>query len=203
MIGRYTALHLHHRQKNAMGRHSKLTEAQWTEIERRILGGESQRKLADEYDISEAAIRKRLGARVKNIKEVANQIVDTEQKIAALPIGAQISAQNLAAKLRSISSHIASAADYGAMTAHRLAGIAHAQVEQIDDAAPLQESMEALRNVDVLTKMANSAGTIALNLLSANKEQAREANTERPVEDEVLPDDPVLATQTYLQLIGG
>ncbi len=39
-----------------MGRKSSLTEKQWSEIERRLVNGESARSLAREFEISEAAI---------------------------------------------------------------------------------------------------------------------------------------------------
>lgn len=57
------------------------------------------------------------------------------------------------------------------MTSHRLSGIAHGQVEKIDDADPItEESLETLKGIAVLTKMANSSSEIGLNLLRANKE---------------------------------
>jgi predicted GIY-YIG superfamily endonuclease len=43
-----------------MGRPSKLTDRQWSEIEGLILNGESSRKIAGKYDVTEGAIRRRL-----------------------------------------------------------------------------------------------------------------------------------------------
>lgn len=71
----------------------------------------------------------------------------------------------------------------GAATAHRLSAIANSQVAKVDDADP-SKSMDMLRDVAVLTKMANDASTIGLNLLSANKEMVKNANLE-------LEDDPM------------
>jgi hypothetical protein len=77
-----------------------------------------------------------------------------------------------------ISGHLASAAEYGAATAHRLSGIAHNKVNEIDDAAPLNEkSLESLKGIAVLTKMANEASTIAVNLLAANKDTIKKINS--------------------------
>jgi ABC-type transporter Mla subunit MlaD len=160
-----------------MGRKSSLSEKQWQEIERRLIAGEAGRRLAEEFKISEAAIRKRFGTQVKQIKDVANQLVAAETAFRALPVSAQISARTLADELKEISSHLASAAKFGSATAHRLSGIAHAKVQEIDDAKPLDsESMETLKGIAVLTRMANDASTIGVNLLSANKEQVKLVN---------------------------
>lgn len=166
-----------------MGRKSTLTEKQWAEIEKRLLDGEAGRALAKEFGISESAIRKRLSAQVGKIKDVANQIVATESAFKSLPIGAQIRARTLADRLISISEHLAGAAEYGAATAHRLSGIAHNKVAEIDDAAPLnEESLESLKGIAVLTKMANASSEIGINLLRANKDAIDAMN--KPETDE-------------------
>lgn len=80
-------------------------------------------------------------------------------------------------QLRSISGHLAGAANFGASTAHRLAGIANGKVALIDDAAPLsEESMAELKGIAALTRMANEASEIGVNLLRANKDQIDEAS---------------------------
>jgi hypothetical protein len=164
-----------------MGRKSKLTEKQWEEIGRRLLAGEKGRALAKEFGIAESTIRERFSAQHAEIKSVAHQVVAAESALKALPISAQIAVFNLADHLRSISGHLASAGNYGAATAHRLTAIAHANVQKIDDAKPLDaDSIEALRGVAALTKLANEASTIGLNLLSANKEAVRDAQDDEP-----------------------
>jgi hypothetical protein len=143
----------------------------------RLLKGEKARALAREFKVSEAAIRARFSAQNAEIKTVANQIVATETALKALPISAQIAAQNLADDLMAMSTHLAGAGKFGAATAHRLHCIAHAKVQEIDDAAPLTaESLESLRGVAVLTKMANESSQIAVNLLAANKDMVRRLN---------------------------
>ncbi|HEX5126503.1 MAG TPA: hypothetical protein VFW00_07160 [Rhodocyclaceae bacterium] len=172
-----------------MGRKSSLTEKQWQEIERRILKGEKGRVLSREFGISEAAIRKRFGAQAKQIKDVANQLVAAETAFSALPIGAQISARTLADELKEISMHLAGAARYGAATAHRLSGIAHAKVAEIDDAAPLNDdSLKALKGISVLTQMANSAAEIPIGLLKANKDQIDQLNNPETDSAQLLKD---------------
>lgn len=87
--------------------------------------------------------------------------------------------------MRAISGHLAGAANYGAATAHRLAGIANAKVALIDDAAPLEaKSLEELKGIAALTRMANEASHIPLNLLKANKEMIDDLNSRETPEDE-------------------
>lgn len=74
--------------------------------------------------------------------------------------------------------HLAGAGKFGAATAHRLSGIAHGKVSQIDDASPLnEESLESLKGIAVLTKMANDSSQIGINLLAANKEFIKDQNS--------------------------
>lgn len=160
-----------------MARPSKLTEKQWAAIEKRLMDGEKPAALAKEYGINRAAITRKFSQQVRNVKAVANQIVTAETALRALPVAQQIAAISLADDLRAISGHLASAAKYGSMTAHRLSGIAHSQVERIDDADPLRkESLESLQGIAALTKLANASSEIGLSLLAANKDMVREAN---------------------------
>jgi hypothetical protein len=176
-----------------MGRKSKLSEKQWQEIGKRLLEGEKASALAREFKVSPATISERFSKSVGNVKAVANQILETENALKSLTVSEQVSAISLADQLRSISSHLAGGANYGAATFHRLAGIAHAKVQEIDDAAPLNdESREALRDVAVLTKMANDAAVTPLNLLSANKDRVKQLNAE---DTSVLPVKVVVSVE--------
>lgn len=160
-----------------MGRKSSLTDAQWAEVGKRLLAGkESARSIAKEFGTSEASIRRKFPAQRKDVKDVANQLVAADAALKALPISSQIDAITLASELSAVSMHLAGAAKYGAATAHRLSGIANAKVLEIDDAAPLdEESLKSLKGVAVLTKVANEASQIGVNLLAANKDMIREA----------------------------
>lgn len=154
-----------------MGRPSKLTEAQWEEVRKRLLAGEKAADLSREYGVSKTRISERVSKRVENIKTVANQIVAAEVSLRSLPVSEQNDALSLADDLKSISKHLAGAGRYGAATAHRLSGIAHMKVSEIDDAKPLDdESLAALKGIAVLTRMANESSEIGLNLLRANKD---------------------------------
>lgn len=152
----------------ARGRKSKLSEQQWNEIRKRLLAGEKTRDIAREFSMAESTIRERFSDEISKIKTVANQIVTTEKVLHSLPISAQIATLALADDLRSISSHLSSAARFGAATAHRLSGIAHAQVAKVDDADPM-ESQETLQAIAALTKMSNDASKLGLDLIVASK----------------------------------
>lgn len=154
-----------------MARPSKLTDAQWEAIGKRLLAGESAAALSREFGVSKAAISVRFSKRTEAVKSVAKQIVETERALSFLNVSEQIAARSLADDLKAISEHLAGAARFGAATSHRLAGIAHNKVAEIDDAKPLdEESLASLKGIAVLTRMANDASEIGLNLLRANKD---------------------------------
>ncbi|QTP32811.1 hypothetical protein B7759_01389 [Burkholderia glumae] len=154
-----------------MGRPSSLTQAQWAEVERRLVEGEKIRALAREFGISDAAIRQKLSTRVEKVRTIANHLASAKSELLTLPLNSQVLAQTLSEKLISISVNLASAAEYGAATAHRLAGVAHSKAQEIDDADPLNpESVEALKGIAALTKTANEASAIGIDLLRTNKE---------------------------------
>ena len=168
-----------------MGRPSKLKPEQWADITKRLLAGERAAALAREYGVSKASISARLSKRTETIQTVANQVVAAERALSVMPITDQLIAVNLAAKLRAISDNLASAAQYGAQTAHRLNALANSEVAKIDDASPL-ESAESLKGVMVLTQLANDSASIALNLLAANKDTVKTLN-------ETAPEQPTMA----------
>lgn len=72
-------------------RRSKLTDAQWEEIERRLVFYEPCRALGREFGISEAAIRKRLSSQVKELQALANSIIAWQRNIERFDLGSQIS----------------------------------------------------------------------------------------------------------------
>lgn len=161
-----------------MGRKSALTDKQWEDIGKRLLAGESTSSLAREYKVGKSTISERFSERTNRVKATAGLIVKAETALKSLSIPEQISAQSLADELRAITMHLAGAAKFGSATAHRLSGIAHAKVQEIDDAAPLgAESLESLKGVAILTKLANDSSQIAVNLLAANKEHIRDMNS--------------------------
>lgn len=154
-----------------MGRPSKLSPQQRLEIAKRLSQGEKAPALAAEYRVSRALISSLFQKRVETVKAVANQLVAAESALRNLTVSDQLLAVNLADELRAISGHAASAAKFGMATAHRLAGIANGIVQQVDDANPMA-SMDSLRAVATMGRIANDAAHIGLNLLAANKGKA-------------------------------
>jgi predicted DNA-binding protein YlxM (UPF0122 family) len=179
-----------------MGRKSLLTLEQWAEIERRhLVAGESVNSLANAFGINESSIRRKIKP---NLAELQNgekplQVLAQEKyeadkavrlitdQIAELPITRQKIVNDLARKLSNISDHLASAAEYGAATAHRLSGIAHAKASEIDDGSPMDEqSVVTLKGIAALTRMANESSEIGMNLIRANKEQMVDIGRNEP-----------------------
>lgn len=173
-----------------MGRRSALTDKQWELIAERYLRGESARALAREFGTSESTIRTRLSAQTAQIKSVANQLLEAESAFKSLPISAQVSAKSFIDDLRAVSMHLAGAAKFGSMTAHRLAGIANQHAQLIDDDEPDEEK---LRRVAQLQSVANEATKTGLNLLASNKDEAREANRNAPASEKPRPTTNVRA----------
>jgi hypothetical protein len=168
-----------------MGRPSKLTLVQWKEVERRLLAGETARSLGREFAISEAAIRKKFGANQSvsaqsaQVRTVAKQIAAAQTALETLPPAQRGVAMSLAEKLVSIRGHMASAAEYSAATTHRLHAMATSLLAKVDDADPLA-SVETMKGVAVLTRLANDSSHIALNLMAANKPAVEMATQEQP-----------------------
>jgi len=152
----------------------KLTDSQREEIARRSIS-ESAASLAREFGVSEGAIRKISKAYLQStggafqgsaVQDAAQKIVDGRNALKLLTPPAQRIALTLADKLEVISGNLADAASYGAATAHRLAAIANAQAQKIDDAEPLKDD-QALRAVVGLTKSANEAAKLGIDLIAA------------------------------------
>lgn len=160
-----------------MGRPSKLSPDAWSQIERRLAAGESASALAREFGVNPSQITRRVSQVSQELRNLAKDHAKTQSAIAALPPARQYQVLSLSEQMRNISGSLASAAELGAKTAHRLHALANAEVGKVDDVAPLAAaSLESLKGVGVLTKLANESSQIAVNLLSANKETVREAN---------------------------
>ncbi len=149
------------------GRPPALSPLQQQDVQRRLAMGETIASLAAEYGVGRSTIQ-RLSAVSGEVRKVAETLAAAHTALAALPTAQQHAAVSLAEKLRSISDNLAAAAMHGAATAHRLNALANAEVAKVDDADPL-ESLDALRGVGVLSKLANESASVALNLLAANK----------------------------------
>jgi transposase-like protein len=169
-----------------MGRKSSLTPEQWAEVERRhLVGGESINSLAKEFGIAESSVRRKIKPNNAESEKPGNPLLalaqekvrveqesrEITERIAELPFARQNIVNDLARKLANISMQMGSAAEYAAANTHRLMGIAHLKIAEIDDAAPFsEESRQVMKDVAAVTALANESSKIPLNLLAANKE---------------------------------
>jgi len=158
---------------------AKLTQKQWDKIKSRLDAGDKAIDLAKEYGITRGAISNKFAKHQKIVREVANQIVSVEKTIQGLPIAIQIDAFHLANELMAISTHVSQGARYGAMTFHRLAGVANMHAQRLNDDAPDEESLLMIAK---LTKTGNEAASPALNLLAANKAAIERINEDNAKE---------------------
>lgn len=194
-----------------MGRKSNLTDEQWEAIRQRLLKGEPSRSIAEDFPISAGAIRQRFGkiagiaAQSDQVKETAQKLADAQLALQALPPVNRPAALDLAASLQAISTSLARTAELSSRTAHRMASLANSQAAKVDDADPLADgsaSLNALKSVSTLTKMAIDASSIGLNLLNANKERMREGAPETS-DPAALPANAVEAAAVYQRIMQG
>lgn len=160
-----------------MGRPSKLTDAQWQQIGKRLLAGEKAAALAKEFKVSPATISERFSKSTERIKSVANQIVAAGQAMDSLSLSEQVSAISMAAKLRSTLEHMASAAEYGAATTHKFLAMANTQALKVDEVDPMR-SLEILKGIGVLTKLANDSAAVPTALINGSKEAVKQVQQE-------------------------
>ena len=192
-----------------MGRKSSLTDEQWIEVERRhIVDGESINSLSKAYGINESSIRRKIkpnnaeGKTSDNpLKTLAFQkiAIDQQQKeiaeqIAELPVAKQMIVNDLARKLTNISSHLTSAAEYGAINANILSGMANQQLNTVTEENLMTgEGMIALKTVSALQDMANEASKVPLGLLSANKDQMQKITNPQNSDLREMTDEELFA----------
>ena len=192
-----------------MGRKSSLTDEQWIEVERRhIVDGESINSLSKAYGINESSIRRKIkpnnaeGKASDNpLKTLAFQkiAIDQQQKeiaeqIAELPVAKQMIVNDLARKLTNISSHLTSAAEYGAINANILSGMANQQLNTVTEENLMTgEGMIALKTVSALQDMANEASKVPLGLLSANKDQMQKITNPQNSDLREMTDEELFA----------
>ena len=153
-----------------MGRPSKLSDRQWDRVGARLAGGETTTALAKEYGVSKAAVSKRLSERTKQVQAAAGLLVQTETAMQKLTVSEQVTAQSLANGLMAISASLIHAAVSGAATAQHLSGIAHKAALQILEVPTDEDAMQALKGVAALTRTANEASGIGIDLLKANRD---------------------------------
>lgn len=140
-----------------------------------------------EYKISKAAFSERFSERIRTVKKVANQIVETDRAIALLDVNERIAVFGLAEQLKQMSGHIASAGNDSAMVSKMFAKAARDATSKImfkamdDDGETISPERlaactEEIAAVMKSTVVSNEASKVSLALLNANKETVNQIN---------------------------
>jgi len=148
-----------------VGRPPALDDRQKAEIGRRLAAGESGRKLAKEFGVSEGTIRANISTHPATIRDVANRLASAESDLKRLPVSAQGSVRSLADQLQGISHGLAEVASKGVETGKILAEAAHKKAKALGD-APCPDD---LRMAVALQEGANRSVSTAVGMMQANK----------------------------------
>jgi hypothetical protein len=178
-----------------MGRKSKLTPKEWEKLEKRLLAGESAASLAKEYGIDRAAITRKFAQQLRNVKDVANQIVTTEAALSKLPLSQQVQAISHADDIKRRNANMSESANDVSIAAKMWARAAKDATSQImfksmgDDgvtvcperlAACADEATAVMKSIIVV----NEASKLPLKLIeieSKSKEPIEQPKDEPPV----------------------
>lgn len=159
------------------GRPSKLSDAKWSELIRRHAGGEKACDLAREFKVSPTQISRRVSQVAQHVKTVAAQLADAETAFESLPITQQHSARTIADQLKTTTANLARAAATASGTTARLHDLAGKALDQFETATDPGEKGKAIGNANGFLEMANTAASVPLRLLAANKESAQGVKT--------------------------
>jgi len=187
-----------------MGRPSKLSPAQWEEVERRLAAGEGASDLSREYGVHPSQVTRRVAQKSQKVREVAQKVAEANTALAELPVAQQYSALSLAETIGNVMKSSAKAAELGAKTAHRLQALANTEAAKIDDANPGSGASEAsLRTVAMLTKVSNEAAAMGMGLIAATKDRmAKAEEAERQSGVMAGPLRPQLTREQWLKTHG-
>jgi hypothetical protein len=155
-----------------MGRKSALTAKQWKDIEVRFYAGESASALAREYGISEAAIRKRFGARKCEAKALSIKIVEFENDMKGADLGTKILARTYADKILAMQELSSDVGINGLSLAKRIGDALNKVVENKKDGEILDEG--AMRQLMTAGMTINTHSKIGMDMMIANAKQPRQ-----------------------------
>lgn len=159
--------------KARTGRPSKLSNDEWKAIETLVSAGESIRAVARRYGVAESSIRSRgVSAHSAQVRDAAHRLAAAQTALSELPVAHQALALALADELRTVSRNLAVAARLGSATAQTLALQANERAQALVD-------VDDLRMVSALTRTANEAAVVGLQMLRNNQDQMRDDEAER------------------------
>lgn len=183
------------KQNKKLGRPLKLTPNQINDIENRLIGGETVRSLAREYDVSAATISTTFSKRVKKIKDVTNRVVDVVDKFADLTVIEQAKVFSLADMMREGQMYMAKAAKDGALNAATLADIAKRALSKVDRDDPGAHA-EAIEIGNLCGKAANDHILTMLKLTIAGVGQADGKGAQPTINVNLTCDTPSVAIES-------
>lgn len=155
-----------------MARHCPLTDPLREEIGRRLAAGEPLRALAREFRIAPSTLSRNFSEQSPKVRMVATALARAELDLLALPVTAQRSARTLADQMRAVSSHLAVAAENGAVIAGHLLNLAAKKTLQLTEDMDPDFLPEHLRTIAAMSATGNEASKIAMSLLQNNKVDA-------------------------------
>lgn len=159
-----------------MARKSPLSPKQWKEIEQRFYAGERASALAREFGITEAAIRKRFGAKKKDAKRLALQIVAVETEFNSSEMGTKILARTYADKILAMQDLSSDVGINGLTVAKRLGDVLTKRVaEKTDDELMEIEHMRQLMTAGLAI---NAHSKIGMDMMVANNKQPKTPETD-------------------------
>jgi transposase-like protein len=150
-----------------------------------MAAGETPSDLAKEYGVHPSQVTRRVSQVSQSVRNAAQKMAEAQAAVAELPTAQQYHAMSLAEKIRNTMTSLASSAELGAKNSHRLSALANSELMKVDDADPMK-SVETLKGVSALTKLANESASIAVSVLGAQRDTVKRVTEEAPPEEEEL-----------------
>lgn len=170
-------------------------------FQRCTVGGESVASVAREYGVHHHALQSaisKFSEQPIKVRQVAKKLAEANQELMGLQPVARSAAMELADNLKMASLNLSSAALSSSATAKRLAKQAEQLSEKVNNET--DEGVAALRDVVVLTKAANEAASLPLDMLKNSKPDLSDKPRHAPSAEQKTLDD---ATKAYRLLLGG
>jgi len=191
-----------------MGRPSKLTTEQWEELGNRLLGGETAYSLSKEYGVSNASISERFSERNRNIRTIAESVIETNRVVASLPKQEQAAVNRLITETEAIGANAVSAVLSASEAAKLLNAGALAQLRGIILTRPLtDDDREAMKDAAGMLKMGNEAMAPVNSMMNLTKDRvARQLDAAEVVEAEDINvrEMPMIdAAKAYQDFVSG
>lgn len=134
-------------------------------------GEKSIREIARKYGVSEGSIRNKFAHNLSKAKDLALQKKQVDDEFNSLPPIAHNYALRILSDLQAASESFASATKSSGVITQKLYEFAEKETEKLDPGKSADENKVTLGSINTLTKIANSASYVGLNLLSSNKDR--------------------------------